>query len=177
MALVKDRSQKLKLQMQLWHAFTVNQSARHNKGMSRLIIIWTWLTLLPSRCQWLRAISLTRQAYSVADPPVDIGSVTQVWVVCLLCSICQDQLDHLLGPLRGLLQEQLDCRSDKLQLHLQHTGQTVSQPMLFADQEVHFLTDWPHSKKQDAISRMRQRWLEPCEISISTFAAIHQSFA
>mmetsp|Transcript_15997 Transcript_15997/g.41525 ORF Transcript_15997/g.41525 Transcript_15997/m.41525 type:complete len:1014 (+) Transcript_15997:689-3730(+) len=49
--------------------------------------------------------------------PVDVGAVPQVRVVGLLRGVAEHQLDHLLRPLRGLLQEQLHRGCEQLQLH------------------------------------------------------------
>ena len=59
--------------------------------------------------------------HPVQEPcsPVDVSTVSQVWVVSLLGGIGQHKLDHLLGTLRGLLQEKLHRGSHQLQLDLQ----------------------------------------------------------
>ena len=55
---------------------------------------------------------------SLETSPVDVSTVTQVWVVGLLGGVGQHKLDHLLGTLCGLLQEELHSGSHQLQLHL-----------------------------------------------------------
>ena len=94
--LVENRTQASKL---------LQQNPKQYRIQMPLPILDHWLL-----CQndFLRDIRVGRE-----EPPIDESSVPQVRIVRLLCRVGEHQLDELLGPFAGLLEEQLDgCRHE-----------------------------------------------------------------